>query len=440
MRFLLINQPMFNRGDESAHKALVYALLQHFPECTIEVLFTDRPQEAVEECRVDDPRMTYTNLPVTERYLNTYLKRLVWNLRILWFLNPVARDIARRCRKADWVISSPGDRSLGSRYDWDHLFFVSIAEYAGRRVAYYGRSIGPFVDDSSVHHRFNLLSRRVLKKADFISLRDPESCRIADSMGLQYYSTLDTAFLYTPMVQLPGEVRDAIGEGEYIVLVPNYLIGNSKDFKGKSTPVQVKFFFAELSRRILEQFPECRVVMLPQLFCGTDYATTDYAFFRDIAEDVADDRVVVLPDTLPSECHQAVIAGAKCVVGARYHAIVFAINNNVPFVTLNYEGRILGMLEALGKQDRVVDITLALEPPRGRRPVAEVRVGEPVASALTFEAEVAIARILDRMQRLVPDEEARQKAKRATSDCFDRLADAVRASSSRSSRSSRSWK
>ena len=58
MRFLLINQPMFNRGDESAHKALVYALLQHFPECTIEVLFTDRPQEAVEECRVDDLRMT----------------------------------------------------------------------------------------------------------------------------------------------------------------------------------------------------------------------------------------------------------------------------------------------------------------------------------------------------------------------------------------------
>ena len=428
MRFLLINQPMFNRGDESAHKALVYALLQHFPDCSIEVLFTGRPQEAVEECRVDDPRMLYTNLPVDERYLNSYLRRLERNTRFLWYFNPIARDIARRCRKADWIISSPGDNSLGARYDWDHLFFATIAEYAGRHLAYYGRSIGPFPDDSTSHKRFNLLSRRVLKRADFVSLRDPESCRIAGAMGVQYFPTLDTSFLYTPMVQLPQEVNDALGEGEYIVLVPNYLIPEAKDFNGRSTPLQVKLFFAELSRRILDQFPDCRIAMLPQLFCGRDYASTDYAFFKDIAEDVADSRVVVLPDTLPSECHQAIIAGSKCVVGARYHSIVFAINNNVPFVTLNYERRILGMLETLGKQDRVVDITLALEPPRGRRPAAESRIGASASGALTFEAEVAIARILDRMQRLSPDEEARRKAKNATTECFERLVSMIRKS------------
>ena len=433
MRFLLINQPMFNRGDESAHKALVYALLQHFPDCSIEVLFTGRPQEAVEECRVDDPRMIYTNLPVDERYLNVYLRRLERNTRFLWYFNPIARDIARRCRKADWVISSPGDKALGARYDWDHLFFATIAEYAGRHLAYYGRSIGPFPDDSASHKRFNMLSRRMLKKADFVSLRDPESCRIAGAMGVQYFPTLDTSFLYTPMVQLPQEVNDALGEGEYIVLVPNYLIPETKDFNGRSTPLQVKLFFAELSRRILEQFPDCRIAMLPQLFCGRDYASTDYAFFKDIAEDVADSRVVVLPDTLPSECHQAIIAGAKCVVGARYHSIVFAINNNVPFVTLNYEGRILGMLETLGKQDRVVDITLALEPPRGRRPAAESRVGAPASGTLTFEAEVAIARILDRMQRLAPDDEARRKAKNATAECFERLASLIKETSRRRS-------
>ena len=427
MRFLLINQPMFNRGDEAAHKALVYALLQRFPDCSIEVLFTGRPQEAVDECRVDDPRLTYTNLPVTERYLNTYLRRLVWNMRILWFLNPVARKIARRCRRADWIISSPGDKSLGARYDWDHLFFVSIAEFAGRHVAYYGRSIGPFTDDSTEHRRFNFLSKRALRRADFLSLRDPESCRIADAEGLQYVRTLDTAFLYTPMVQLPQEVVTAIGD-KYIVLVPNYLIPSAKDFKGHSTPSQVKLFFTELARRILEQFPSHRIVMLPQLFCGQDYASRDEYFFADIAADVADERVVVLPDTLSSEFHQAIIAGAGCVVGARYHSIVFAINNNVPFVTLNYENRILGMLEALGKQDRVVDITLALEPPRGRKPQAEARMGGSEAGALTFEAEVAIARILDRMQRLAPDAEARHMAKADTAACFDRFAETVKAS------------
>ncbi|MBR4133247.1 MAG: hypothetical protein IKU04_01835, partial [Bacteroidales bacterium] len=50
------------------------------------------------------------------------------------------------------------------------------------------------------------------------------------------------------------------------------------------------------------------------------------------------------------------------------------------------------------------------------------------SGALTFEAEVAIARILDRMQRLSPDEEARRKAKNATTECFERLVSMIRKS------------
>lgn len=426
MRFVLINQPMFNRGDESAHKALVYALLQRFPDCTIEVLFTGRPQEAVDECKVDDVRVEYTNLKVNDGYLRSYIRNTKRLLRIFWYFNPVVRNIVRRYRKADWVISSPGDKSLGARYDWDHLFFVCLAEFVGCRLAYYGRSIGPFPDDSPIHARFNYLSKKALKRAQFVSLRDPESERIASELGLKYHSTFDTAFLYTPMANLPQDVKAMLGEGEYIVLVPNYLINKSKDFKGHSTPLQVKLFFTELARRILSQFPDCRVVMLPQLFCGTDYLSTDYAFFKDIAAEVGDERLVVLPDTLISEYHQAVTAGAKCVVGARYHSIVFALNNDVPFVTLNYEDRIMGMLESLGKQDRVVDITRALEPPRGRKRLPEAKLADMAETALPFEAEVALARILDRMQNLERDPQARSTAKKKTEECFNLFADTVR--------------
>lgn len=428
MRFVLINQPMFNRGDESSHKALVYALLQRFPDSTIEVLFTGRPQEAVNECKVNDTRVIYTNLPVTEWYLRSYIRNTKRLLRIFWYFNPVVRNIVRRYRQADWVISSPGDKSLGSRYDWDHLFFVSLAEFVGCKVAYFGRSIGPFPDDSPMHVRFNYLSRKALQKAEFISLRDPKSCRIADDMGLKYHPTFDTAFLYTPMSIIPEEIKRMTGDGEYIVMVPNYLINNAKDFSGQSTPLQVKLFFTELAERILSRFPGCRLVLLPQLFCGTDYLSTDYAFFKDIESQVGDERVVVLPDTLISEYHQAVIAGAKCVVGARYHSIVFAINNNVPFVTLNYEDRIMGMLESLGKQDRVVDITSALTPPRGSRRLSESKIGSSQTGTLSFEAEVAIARILDKMQHLEGDEDARREAKSVTSECFDKLASVIEGS------------
>ena len=437
MKLLLINQPMFNRGDESAHKALVYGLLQNFPDCTIEVLFVGRPQNAVDECKVNDTRVKYTNLPSTVRYRKTYIWNLKHGLRILWPLNPTVRKIIRLYRSADWIISSPGDKSLGSRYDWDHLFFVSLAEYIGCRVAYYGRSIGPFPADSPIHERFNWLSRRALRKASFISLRDFESQRIAKDLRLDFLPTLDTAFLYTPMVQIPGSVREAIGDGEYIVLVPNYLIRNTKGHSGHAAPYQVKLFFTELGCRILEKFPSCKLVLLPQLFCGANYADADYHFFKDIEAGLNDERVVVLPDTLSSEYHQAIIAGSKCVVGARYHSIVFAINNNVPFVAMSYENRILGMLQAVDKQDRLVDITLALDPPRGRKRLSESKVTDLSSVSLTFEAEVALARILDKMDILEKDEKAMEGAKFLTSQCFEIFVDILRDSENRKKNRSR---
>ena len=426
MRFTLINQPMFNRGDESAHKALVYALLQHFPDCTIEVLFTGRPQEAVDECKVGDVRVTYTNLQVTRRYLLTYLSNLRRGTFLLWRFNPVVRRIIRCYRKSDWIISSPGNRSLGPRYDWDHLFFVTLAEYVGCKVAYYGRSIGPFVGDNPLKKRFDYLAVKALRKASFVSLRDPESIQIASEIGVKAHSTLDTAFLYTPMVQAPQDVRDFVGDDRYFVLVPNYLIPEAKDFKGRSTPTQVKYFFSELARRMLAEFPEHKILMLPQLFCGHDYQSSDHAFFVDIEKEVDDSRLCVLPDTLLSEQHQAIISGSSGVVGARYHSIVFAINNNVPFVTLNYGGRIRGMLELLGKQDCVVDITQALEPPRGRKPLPEAKPGEQAPDALTFDGEVALARILDKMHHLQSDDGARRLAKAKTSECFYHLVEAIK--------------
>lgn len=41
MNILLINQPLNNRGDEAAHKALVRTLSKDYSDSHIEVLFID---------------------------------------------------------------------------------------------------------------------------------------------------------------------------------------------------------------------------------------------------------------------------------------------------------------------------------------------------------------------------------------------------------------
>ena len=59
---------------------------------------------------------------------------------------------------------------------------------------------------------------------------------------------------------------------------------------------------------------------------------------------------------LTSNFQQTLISNAKLVIGARYHSIVFAINNEVPFISLSYEHKMNGLLEILDAEKRSVDI------------------------------------------------------------------------------------
>lgn len=47
-------------------------------------------------------------------------------------------------QKADLIICAPGGICMGGFQDWNHLFYLQLAKYARKPLAYYGRSFGPF--------------------------------------------------------------------------------------------------------------------------------------------------------------------------------------------------------------------------------------------------------------------------------------------------------
>ena len=49
MRIVIVNQPLGNRGDESAHKGLVRALLINIPKINITVLFVGVSQDSINQ-------------------------------------------------------------------------------------------------------------------------------------------------------------------------------------------------------------------------------------------------------------------------------------------------------------------------------------------------------------------------------------------------------
>lgn len=196
----------------------------------------------------------------------------------------------------------------------------------------------------------------VLRGFDFLSIRDRKTMDLADEMGLSYEPSIDSAFLDSPALStpLPPDLEKAIGKSPVVVFVPNSLTWHVA--YRKADQHRIDRFYLDVAALLQRRFPDAKIALLPQLF-GRGKAGGDYEYFSDLAART-DFRtnLLVLGDHYSSDIQQALVSRAKLVVGARYHSIVFAINNGVPFVALSYEHKMDGLLACLGMGGRGVDV------------------------------------------------------------------------------------
>ena len=302
---------------------------------------------------------------------------------------------------ADVAICAPGGICMGAFQDWWHLFYLKYAQFRKKLLVYYGRSFGPFSEDSDQSLRFRKESLDLLHYFSFLSIRDKKTEEIAKEIGgLLYHSTTDVAFLEQPQVSIPQPVADMIDKSPYMVFVPNYLLWHPM-YKGKVGKDTIVNFYCDIMDLIWKRHPELNVVMLPQTFGSGTYEGDDVFFFREIADKKQDSRIIVVPDIYSSDIQQTIISRARFMIGARYHSVVFALNQKVPFIALNYEHKIQGLLTALGKLDRMVDIMDVFDNQRSIQQ-AEQNIGEL-------------------MDSLCPDEHALQLATEVAWDCLHQL-------------------
>lgn len=397
MNILLIDQPLWNRGDESAHKGLIRNLIKAISNVHIKVLEIDVEQAAVDEFDMKLPQVEFINIHSLNkvwfnRFLgNAYKYRLSW---ILAFL-PTMRKIRRLYKEADYVIMAPGGIDLGGFQNWRHLTLLLLACQLKKPLAYYGRSIGPFPIGNWKQRRFKNLAKYALKYCNYICLRDKQSIKVAEELRISYKSTVDSAFLDSTDVLIPSDIRRMIGNNPYIVFVPNELIWHYA-YRNKISASIINGFYNHLLEIIQKYYPDYRVVMLPQI---NNQVRNDYVYFCELREKASNrESIVIISDNYSSDIQQAIIKHAKLMIGARYHSIVFAINQGIPFISLSYEHKMSGLLEELDETDRMIDITNV------------------------FDNQFAIDDAIDKFKTLVvklkESTEARKKAKDIARRCF----------------------
>lgn len=405
MNILIINQPPFNRGDESAHKALIRELLKRLSGTRIRVLSPLEDIENVRQYAVHDERLEYIYAPAQIlRYRTFFNLGMFHNQTWLWNIHPTFRQYKGIFSWADWVMCAPGGICMGGFQNWGHLFLLKLAKWCGKPLAYYGRSFGPFPTETEQQREFKAFSLDMLHYFSFLSIRDHKTELIAEELGIPYVSTVDSAFLDSPKVVVPYELRSAIGDKPYMVFVPNYLLWHYA-YKDRISHDTVINFYLSVIDEIFAANPEQNIVMLPQVFCGTSYATSDVELFRELADKKNDKRIIVAADCYSSDIQQAIIHDASYVIGARYHSIVFALNQGVPCIALNYEHKISGLLQTLGKEEWCVEFSDTLDSEENQ--------------------QKCLSQIRELIPMLKPDLEARDRAKQIASDCLNKFIELI---------------
>ena len=409
MNILMINQPLNNRGDESAHKALVRRLLETDEKINITCIWvavenTINYQNIQSYC-IKDSRIQYKIIKpfgvwkasvIYVRLLHLYMKT-----RSKWFLKfyPTFHKLLSFYKSADIVLCAPGGICMGGFQDWRHLFMLSLAKDIKKPLVYYGRSFGPFPEKTQANKLFKKISLEMLDYFSFLSIRDQKTETLAKELHIKkYFTTVDSAFLSSTHIQIPLEILNTIHTDDYIVFVPNSLIWHFA-YKDKITYTTVLDFYCGLLDIILRNFPQGRIVMLPQTFGRYDKLGNDINLFNDIAEKYNDSRLIVIDDKYDSDIQQSIISKARFVCGARYHSIVFAINQNRPFIALSYEHKIAGLLNTLNCSDKMIDITESLN-----------SIEQIKNTYALFESKI---------KNLSCDPVITEKAKEIASDCFN---------------------
>lgn len=215
-----------------------------------------------------------------------------------------------------------------------YLSNIAMAKLCGNKVLMYGCGIGPV----SVPKNRRMAGRIIDRNADLITLRDPQSARELEDMGVkrpEVRLTADPALLLDPAPQSRIEsfmLAQGMTPGE------KYAMFVLRPWKGVEDKLEL---FAAEAQRLYE------AKGLTPVFFALE-PNRDLAIARQTASLVQCPCHVI---AAPHDGHLIVglMGMMQTVISMRLHALIFASGLGIPLVGIVYDPKVSGFLDYLGQ-------------------------------------------------------------------------------------------
>lgn len=348
MKILIINQHAGNHGDEAAGKGLLRNILK-IKGLKVEDITILYNSPSVNEKEILDSR----SVNIAGRLKMSFLEKILLILTFILpfcivkfiiknFTNGILKKELELILNNSKIINAPGGINIGPYKDWRYLWRLYVSIKLKKDVAIYSISFGPLPDN----FLFRIVSLYVLKNVQFLSLRDSKSHEFASKLNIPFIKSIDSAFLDEKVdIEIPKEINELIKK-EYVVVVPNQLYQWHPHFKKYSEKE-----FDNIYTSIIDFFIDknMNIILLPQLYGSQN----DSSYFKRFIQNKS---IVIIDENYSSDIQQYIVKNASFLVGARYHSIIFSINNKVPFLSLAYEHKMTNTLELLNLTHYSLDL------------------------------------------------------------------------------------
>ena len=365
-----------NMGVSVLAAGAIRCVLHRFPEARITQL--DYGREGY------DFQFSHDDKPIHVRFLNIRFSKKIYlanNIAILILLALVSRLIPLRylryrllsangCMKEilemDLALSLAGGDSFSDIYGVRRLLYVSLPQlltlFAGKRLILLPQTIGPFQ-----HVISKAIAEYILRNAEIVYSRDRTGEKATRALlGLTdndsklrfcYDLGFDVDPVRPPALDIVGLPSGRVSES----FIVGFNISGLLMMGGYSqnNMFGLQFAYDKLVLRLIDLLIEKRsasLLLIPHVL-GTS-GESDLPASERIFEDLRskyEGRIGLLRSKCDYSETKYLIGECDFFVGARMHACIAALSQNVPAVSIAYSDKFVGVMEAIGFADLVVD-------------------------------------------------------------------------------------
>jgi len=276
-----------NFGDE----AVLGILLNKLKGCDITVL-------------TSDPRKTF----------NTYGVHCV---------NSFSQKVINEILKCDVLISGGGSLLQNATSDASLIYYSSIikmAQIARKKVIIFAQGIGPITGFWQTWG-----TKRILKKCNYISVRDEDSLNLLKSWGIKNANLVCDPVYSLPVKQMEHSSRIGLQLRKYNTLTDNL-------FDNIVSQVKSRYFTRDIELISLEDNMD---VGISEVFMNK-LKYVDPKINVKIIKGLTQDEKI------------RHIASLDCLIGMRFHACLIAIKHGVKTLAINYDPKVENLAKSAG--------------------------------------------------------------------------------------------